>query len=353
MNRLSFFYRINVFTHFLVLFTCGLSAQAGAEPSEPRDNRWTFSFYFENDLFADTDRFYTNGTKFTWMSPDLSEFRDACQLPAKVYQLSQYLPFIHRAGVQRNVAFSFGQNLYTPQDIARSDLIEDERPYAAWLYLSAAFHNKTVNWLDTIEVSIGMVGPAALGEEVQNFVHKRRNIQTAEGWAHQIRNEPGINIIWERKFRYDLLGDGSGLGADVLAHVGGSVGNIFTYANSGGGIRFGWNLPRDFGAALIRAAGDSNAPAAADDIRFRRGAISFHTFAAIDGRRVLRDITLDGNTFRDSHSIDREDWVGDFSLGAALIVGAWKISYAHTARSRTFKGGDRQIFGSINVSLTY
>ena len=30
---------------------------------KPPHESWTFSFGFENDLFADTDRFYTNGIK--------------------------------------------------------------------------------------------------------------------------------------------------------------------------------------------------------------------------------------------------------------------------------------------------
>jgi len=32
-----------------------------SEPCEVAEDRRTFSFYFENDLFADTDWHYTNG----------------------------------------------------------------------------------------------------------------------------------------------------------------------------------------------------------------------------------------------------------------------------------------------------
>ena len=51
--------------------------------------RWAFSVHFENDLFADTDRNYTNGLKLTAVSPDLTsafdslvnESRNASALP--------------------------------------------------------------------------------------------------------------------------------------------------------------------------------------------------------------------------------------------------------------------------------
>ena len=36
----------------------------------------TLSTYFENDLFAGTDRYYTNGVKISWSSTDLAKFSD-------------------------------------------------------------------------------------------------------------------------------------------------------------------------------------------------------------------------------------------------------------------------------------
>ena len=45
------------------------------------DESWTATLRFENDLFADTDRNYTNGIKLSWISPDLDHFRDSDKLP--------------------------------------------------------------------------------------------------------------------------------------------------------------------------------------------------------------------------------------------------------------------------------
>ncbi|MCC5807527.1 MAG: lipid A deacylase LpxR family protein [Opitutales bacterium] len=315
---------------------------------------WTVSLYFENDLFfTGRDEDYTNGWKLSWISPDVNEYRQAGRIPGEIYRLFEALPVINQPAAKRNVVLALGHKMYTPSDIEREDLIEDDRPYAAWLYMSVALHNKTRERLDSLEVSLGVVGPLARGKHFQNFVHRRRGLPEAQGWDNQIGNEPGINLIGERKIRRNIIGTGERWGMDGIVHFGGSLGNVFTYLNAGTTVRAGWNLPQDFGASLIRFAGDSNAPAASEDVRFREGAWGANLFAGFDARAVFRDITLDGNTFRDSHSVDRRPIVGDFYTGFALVRGRWKFSYAQTVRTRTYENGRRHIFGSINVSRTF
>lgn len=315
---------------------------------------WTLSFYFENDLFfTGRDEDYTNGWKLSWISPDVSEYRDAGRLPRGIYGLFEALPVINQPAAKRNVVLGLGQNMYTPRDIEREDLIEDDRPYAAWLYLSIGLHNKTRVRLDTLEVSLGVVGPLARGKHFQNFVHRRRDIPEARGWDNQIGNEPGLNLIGERKIRRDLFRPGGRWSVDAIIHFGGSLGNIFTYANGGATLRAGWNLPQDFGASIIRFAGDTNAPAVAGDVRFREGQWGVNGFVGFDARAVLRDITLDGNTFRDSHSIGKNNFVADLYIGVAIARGRWKVSYAQTSRTRTHENGRQHHFGSINVSRTF
>src|SRR5690606_3724327 len=66
------------------------------------------------------------------------------------------------------------------------------------------------------------------------------------------------------------------------------------------------------------------------------------------------DIFLDGNTFEDSHNVDKETFVGDFVLGANLIYGRWKLSYSHVLRTKEFVGqDDSQKFGSVTLSYTF
>lgn len=333
-----------------------LTSHAAEADLPVKDKSWTFTFRFENDLFANTDRNYTNGIKVSWISPDLTRFRDSEQLPAWAKQLVAKLPFSRVPDLQRNISFSIGQNIYTPDDIAARNLITDDRPYAGWLYGSVAFHNKDYRHLDTIEIQAGIVGPWSLAEQAQNFVHHVRGIPEANGWDNQIKNEPGLNLIYEHKDRILRPPATQGFGYDLITHYGGAVGNIFTYANIGAEARIGWNIPTDFGTSLIRPGGDTNAPSDTKDPRYLRSkhGFSVHAFGAITGRAVLRDIFLDGNSFRDSYSVDKNNFVGDVILGVSVIYGRLKLSYAQVLRSKEFKlqktGHD---FGSVTLSYTY
>jgi hypothetical protein len=69
---------------------------------------------------------------------------------------------------------------------------------------------------------------------------------------------------------------------------------------------------------------------------------------------VARDITLDGNTFADSASVDKEPWVGDLQIGLAVIVGQARLTYTHVYRTPEFtaqSGADQ--FGSLSLSFRF
>jgi hypothetical protein len=341
---------------FFLFVSCLLSFDNVYADHHAPDKSWTFTFRLENDLFAGTDRHYTNGIKLSWISPDLTRFRDSDQLPDWGKQIVNRLPYSQMEGLQRNIVFSIGQNMYTPADIEARELLRNDRPYAGWLYGSAAFHNKDYRHLDTFEVQAGFVGPVSLAEETQDLIHDLRGIDKANGWDNQIKNEPGLNLIYEHKDRILTPVTLSGFGFDAITHYGGALGNVFTYANAGLEMRLGWNLPTDFGTSLLRPGGETNAPADTQDPRFQEigHGFSLHAFAAVSGRMVFHDIFLDGNTFRDSHSVDKEFLVGDLVYGISLIVDSVKVSYAQVLRTREFEGQDSgQNFGSISISYTY
>lgn len=339
----------------LLRLCCLIAVCLGGGAVSAGERAGTFSVVFENDLFGDTDAQYTNGLQIGWISPDLSEYRDSRRLPRWAVPLVARLPFINAPGLQRNVAFHLGQKMFTPNDIERTDLIRDDRPYAGWLYVGAAFHNKNIRRLDTFEVQIGVIGPASLAEQAQNLVHDVRGIDRARGWDHQLDNEPGLLLIYERKhrlFRRDLI---ARFGADAISHAGATLGNVYVYGNAGVEARLGWRLPADFGTSLIRPGGEADAPADASDPRFDpTPGFGAHAFAAITARLVGRDIFLDGNTFGDSHEVDKKPFVADLLVGAAITFGRLKLSYAQVFRTEEFDGQRRDHeFGSVRLSYTF
>ena len=342
---------------FIICFSSAVFAD------KPPHESWTFTLGYENDLFADTDRFYTNGIKLNWISPELKWFEDLewikqdAFLSNTVKEFIKLLPYSGDPERQRQLSFSLGQKMFTPVDLSNPNLIVNDRPYAGWLYGDIAFHSKDQRRLDTFEIQMGLIGEVSLAEEAQDLVHSIRGIDKANGWDNQLDNEIGLALIYDRKQRLirrtDII---YSFGFDTIVNAGVSVGNVFTHLNAGAEFRFGWNLPTDFGSSLIRPAGNTNAPTDATDPRYQngKGAFSFYFFATSNGRWVLHDIFLDGNTFSSSHSIDKKSLVGEFIVGSSIIFKNVKLSYAQVFRSKEFKGQDSgQSFGSISLSYTY
>lgn len=317
----------------------------------------SISLYTENDkYFAGTDQNYTNGFKLSALSTNLRSFKDR-DMPRLLRNIADQVDGFIEPEREPKLGLSFGQNIYTPTDIEATVYQPDDRPYAAWLYLGAAFHNyrpATVRddgsrrpaRADVFEINFGMVGPAAIGRQVQNLVHEMLDISTAKGWANQLRNEPGLNLIYEAKWRFSSARARDGWGADLLPHAGISLGNVFTYANAGIEVRFGLRLPDDFGTSLIRPTGDSNSR--------HRPRFNVFVFAGVDGRAVARDITLDGNSWRESPSIDKKTFVYDLAGGIGFGNTHWQVTYTQAQRSREFIGQAKaQVFGSLSTSYFF
>ncbi|SEA59888.1 hypothetical protein SAMN05660420_02553 [Desulfuromusa kysingii] len=319
------------------------------------DRSWTHNIYFENDLFIGTDSDYTNGVKYSITSPDLSPqipLGRTSNLSRAALELFRSIPFVKEAPEEtgHKVEFALGQAMYTPKDTSRYDLIEDDRPYAGYSYLGISYHQKsdldqTWSQMDSSEVQIGIVGPSSLAEDAQKFVHRVRGLQRPNGWDHQLKDELGITLAFERKWLYHPTHK-KRFCADAIIHTGAAVGNVMTYLNAGLEVRAGWNIPRSFAVSLIRPAGSS--------WHTEDPTPSIYLFSAINGRFVVRDIFLDGNTFRSSHHVDKKPFVADISAGVTAKYRRFSLSLVNTHRTREF---DQQLkehnFGSITISYAF
>jgi hypothetical protein len=338
-----------LFVYLLLLSS--VSSVVAAPYSEPdKKSKYfdTFTVYWENDLFAGTDRDYTNGIKFSWSTP-FGEMAKT-SLPEWSYTFFEQLPFIGRADSNHAVSLSLGQDIYTPEDTETATLVKDDRPYAGYTYLAAGFHSRKERRKDNWEFRIGIAGPAALAQKTQNIVHDLIAADRAEGWDNQLENELAIDLIYESQWRWWSAPIGGGFGVDVIPHVGGRIGTVNVYLNAGAEARFGWNLPRDFGSCPIRGGCETNS--AFSDYSGVRS--NFQFFLSVDGKVVAHDMFLDGNLFQDSHSVDREPFVGELMGGFVWQPGLTKLTYSYIYRTKQFDSqNDNQTYGSLSLSRSF
>jgi len=339
----------------LGLLVCGssLGNTDKPEPQSKSKNKTHLiqNFYLENDLFADTDSDYTNGMRYSLAASQTKNVEDS-KLPkflktANLKLLKAYEGFFPKKakGVKIGTRFiaTFAQRMYTPADKEPTKVIIDQRPYAGWLYFGMATHLRTNRQLNTLELDLGIIGPAALGREIQDAVHDVRGITKFQGWDNQLGNEVGFSIIFERKNKTQKFHFGERLEADIIGHWGGSLGNVATYLNTGVEFRLGWELPDDFGTSALRPGGDNAVSGSTHE--------GFHLFASIDTRLVARDIFLDGNTFRKSHSVTKKNVVADAALGFSFNFHRFKFSYARIFRTKEFDLQTKyHSYGSIAIS---
>lgn len=340
ISKLPFYAACTLFIPLAMMLTCvSVSAK-----DVGKKELGTLSVQFENDLFSGSDQHYTNGIRISWLSPEGDTIKPLRTVRDFLEQIARDENKTTRFGL------SLGQDMYTPEDRAATQLIVDDRPYAGWLYGGMSLHTVSDygqgrQEQESVELNIGVVGPWSLAEETQDFVHDIRLIDTFEGWDNQLRTEPGLLVNYERKWRlFDPIKFGP-TELDAIPHAGASLGNIATEANIGGAFRWGWNLPNDFGPpSLIHSV------SALD--RRPETSLSLYAFAGLQGRFVAHNIFLDGNTFRDSHRVDKKNWVGDANFGVAVLLGRFKISYTNAFKSREFDGQNKfSRFGSLAASF--
>ncbi|NIM91908.1 MAG: DUF2219 family protein [Candidatus Aminicenantes bacterium] len=304
------------------------------------NNHASFSFYFGNDSFAGTDRCFTGGLKLSWTSKNLENYHKSPWL--------KWLPFVKKPEFQQAISISLGLNAFTPDNIQRSDLLEEDRPYAGYLYLALGIHSRSNLRLDTLEFGLGIIGPHSYGEELQRSIHELFNFIEPKGWHNQLKDEFTFQVIYERKWKVFQSGTSDGFGFELIPHLGGGLGNVYIYAHTGAQLRWGWNLPDDFGTSLIRPGGDCNLGF------WTRGPFGIYAFAGVDGKAVLRDMFLDGNTIRDSHRVDKNAFVADIQVGIGLRTGRFNLSYSYVFWTKRFETeSEEQIFGVFQISYSY
>ncbi len=328
-------------------------------PASAGESYGTLALQWDNDSFlSDDDLHYTNGLGLAWLwAPD--------RAPDALERLANALPRV-AAAAERRVGVAIGQSIFTPDDIAMTEINPDDQPYAGWLYvaLAALSYGDRAQGLvagdfESFEIVLGVVGPASFAGDVQTGWHEFKGITRPGGWDNQLDNEPGLVLAYNRLWRFcadlaevDCRNRESGApSADLIPRVGATLGNVYTYLAAGATLRLGEGLGGDFSPSQIRPG------LPGWSFHTPRNGFNWHVFAGAEGRYVLRNIFLDGNTFSDSHSVSKKSLVGDFEIGFTV---SWdyrwpiSVSYRHLVRTPEFNGQQGiDNIDSLSIALTF
>lgn len=316
-------------------------AFATEPPPKPEDDKDIFSIVFENDVFADTDNHYTNGVRFSWLSSQTN-------VPQWADWAANNLPLLDANG-KRRASIAVGQNMYTPGNPTPSTPILNDQPYAGWLYGSAGVITDTEKSLDNLVLTLGVVGPLSHAEQTQMFIHKYiTDSPHFNGWNNQLKNEPGIQLAYEHKWRSMYEFSPFGIGFDATPQAGFNLGNINTDVETGIMFRLGYDLPADYGPPRIRPS------MAGSDFFIPSKELGGYLFGGVEGRAVGRNIFLDGNTFAQSQHVDKHYFVGSAQIGAAITYEAARLSYTHVFMTKEFVEQKRpEQFGALTLSVRF
>src|SRR2546422_5497553 len=291
------------------LFFAGLLSAAA-------DNAWEgqiLSLTIDNDALTGNDRHYTSGGHIQYQSEDDSLYDWTRSLSRSVPALGFEIQ-AEKWGVE------VGQQIYTPENLGATEIVKDDRPYAAWLYTRAALQRRGAGpgsslAMEWIGLDVGVVGPEALGEQAQTAIHSNE----PRGWHNQLGTEVTVDLRYLRRQLWEWRSNEWRL--HLIPFVDASGGTADTHLGAGAQVRYGYNVPNEFEAVRQPTQPDWGA----------------YMFSGIEGRWVIHNIFLDGNTFRSSHSVEKEPLVGNVSFGFGFVFQRVEVLLSHTFLSHEFK----------------
>jgi len=280
---------------------------------------------FENDIFDNTDYYYTNGMRIELVANFIANT-----------PTSKILPTLNNSDYDFQ-GFSIVQNIYTPVNPDTKQINNSDRPFSAYLTMGHFRNSYNIEKGLTMksEFSVGVLGPASLGGRVQSSIHEIEPV----GWENQIENDIVIDysFLMEKAFlRKKHL--------EASAIAGARVGTVYNNLSTGLSVRTGFFLP----------VLDNQLPGL---LKFDSEKLKFWVFVRAKLQFVVYDATLQGGIFNNSsfYVLKAEDLnriVINASAGFALYHKNVGIEFENFYLSPEFKGAYDFRYGRINFVIS-
>lgn len=336
------------FRSFVVALAIFASVPASAG-TDSGIGKWG-TLLFENDAFGvidKSDNDYSNGVAYDWGDDGYDQFEDV-EMPAFLRSIFGWTYVNGQADGTYALDYVVSQGMFTPDDLSAAALLVEDRPYAGTLTWKARLRNYQDNASRSFGLTLGVVGPLSAAEEAQKGIHELIGAEMPNGWHNQIDNEPVFRLDGEYVNRFLAGNWAENLAVDTSLYAQAGLGNLKSNAGLGLVFRLGDELESTYAFVnplVTRGSGMMGAPATG---------FSWQVQAAVYGQYVYNDITLDGNTFKDSHSVEVVHDQYIVSFGFSLRNGSWGFDFSTQQGSKQYEQQQRKSnFGSVSFSYFY
>jgi hypothetical protein len=281
--------------------------------------------HYDNDFFRATDFYYSQGYSIEAVHPALRK-----------NPLTRLL--IKARATQARYGLAFEHYGFTPTNIQSKAILMGDRPFAAGLLLKT--FSQSFDTLRRVRVSsmlsTGMMGPVALGGQIQSTLHRLLNGVEPRGWQHQIRNDMILN--YSLRYEQQFYAYRQALSMSVLADA-----QVGTFLN---GLQTG----------VIVMAGRFNSPFG-PPVRKGLGPMQVYGYIQPLVRLVAYDATLQGGLLNRSspyvlgaHQLRRTTMQAN--VGAVFSYKHLYLEYYQSVLSREFVTGQSHQWGGVKMGLS-
>jgi hypothetical protein len=234
---------------FLLVVMLHVEASARERFLDSPCNDGLVRFEINNDAVWDRDSNFTNGWSLQYHTVRYDDWARS-KAPAMFKWVGSHFPTLDNDDGIVRYGHGIGQNMLTPGDLSNPDPPEGDLPYAGTLTYTLNWQNFNRRLARIFQVNIGILGKESFADCVQTFVHEDLlGMEEPLGWDTQRKTEPIVNLAYSHPWRLAHMGrynDGwaGQLAMDPSIHLG----NLFTAAEFGIAIRFGWNIQEGFSA---------------------------------------------------------------------------------------------------------
>ncbi len=283
----------------------------------------------ENDMLFNTDSYYTSGQAISYTNNKLKKTP------------SQFLLGLITKKDVDFTGFGIQQRIFTPYSIEHPSIIEDDRPYSSYLLISnySVFINLKHRIIFSNEISIGAMGPIAMGEQAQTFVHQTINSPIPVGWENQLNNA----FLIDYTFRVEKSFFNGFVAEHFIPYVETRVGTLTDRVKFGLKVRMG-----NKNKSMIKLAQGG----------YTEGKVIWEWIFRANFQGVLYDATLEGGLFNEDETMElpKQDIIEkqyQLRMGLNFYYNHFSLRYMIYYNSKDFRNGLVHKYGSINLGYSF